>query len=96
MKDTGKGFFEKTTQIKNNSTRTEMFNEVMKRNDISLNIKTIDDLKLNSPSEVSTIRISSAYYQRFLTVKDELKARGISISSQEFFDYIISQFFLNS
>lgn len=83
----------KTTQIKNEAAKTELINEVFHRNNIDVIIKSVDDLQLNAQRDVSSVRISSAYYQRFLKIKEDLKNRGISISSQEFFDYILSQSF---
>ncbi|REC40484.1 hypothetical protein [Chryseobacterium sp. 5_R23647] len=91
-----KNLLEQTKIINQNSIKTELINEILKKNNVELTVNNIDDLKLNSPTNLSSIRISSAYHQRFLTIKEDLKASGISISSQEFFDFIISQFFKNT
>lgn len=95
MNNSIKNILDKTKQIQSNSAKAELVNSVLEKNNITLSIKSIDDLNLNSAKELSSIRISTKHYQRFLQVKEDLKAMGISVSTQEFFDYIISQFFKN-
>lgn len=84
---------EVSTRIKENSTKTEIINDVLSSNNVTMKINSIDELELNKSKDLSTIRISSEYYQTFNNIKTDLKARGISISTQEFFDYVISHFF---
>lgn len=82
-----------SSEIKKNSNKTEVFNEVLNKHNVHNAIKSLDDLELNKKISLSTIRISSEYYEKFNLIKEDLRVRGISISSFEFFNFLLKSFF---